>query len=68
MTDHYTYRVIWSVEDNEHVGLCAEFPSLSCLAPTPNEAFSGIRQLVAGVVADMQANNEPAPEPVVDRG
>ena len=68
MTDHYTYRVIWSVEDNEHVGLCAEFPSLSWLAPTPNEAFSGIRQLVAGVVADMQANHEPAPEPVVDRG
>ncbi|MDQ5918495.1 MAG: hypothetical protein QG660_1608, partial [Pseudomonadota bacterium] len=27
--DHYTYRVTWSAEDGEHVGLCAEFPSLS---------------------------------------
>ena len=31
---HYTYRVTWSVEDNEYVGLCAEFPSLSWLAGT----------------------------------
>ena len=27
--DHFTYRVTWSPEDREHVGLCAEFPSLS---------------------------------------
>jgi hypothetical protein len=30
--DHYTYRVTWSPEDNEHVGQCVEFPSLSWLA------------------------------------
>jgi hypothetical protein len=23
--NHYTYRVTWSAEDNEHVGLCTEF-------------------------------------------
>lgn len=22
---HYTYRVTWSAEDGEHVGLCGEF-------------------------------------------
>ena len=33
--DKYTYRVTWSEEDNEHVGLCVEFPSLSWLARTP---------------------------------
>ncbi len=27
----YAYRVIWSEEDQEFVGLCAEFPSLSWL-------------------------------------
>jgi hypothetical protein len=43
--DHYTYRVTWSPEDQEHVGLCTEFPSLSWLATTPEEALSGIRQL-----------------------
>jgi hypothetical protein len=28
--EQYSYRVIWSAEDNEFVGLCTEFPSLSC--------------------------------------
>ena len=57
--NHYTYRVTWSLEDGEHVGLCAEFPSLSWLAPTPEKALAGIRRLVAEVVADMQAKGEP---------
>ncbi len=35
--DHYTYRVTWSSEDKEYVGLCAEFPSLSWLARRQEE-------------------------------
>ena len=31
LADKYTYRVIWSDEDSEFVGLCAELPSLSWL-------------------------------------
>lgn len=61
--DRYTYRVTWSEEDNEHVGLCTEFPSLSWLAPTPEAALKGIRKIVAEVVADLQANGEPVPTP-----
>ena len=38
----YAYRVEWSPEDNEFVGLVAEFPSLSWLAPTSVEAMQGI--------------------------
>jgi len=44
--DHYTYRVTWSPEDGEHVGLCTELPFLSWLAPTPEAALLGIRQVV----------------------
>ena len=65
--DRYTYRITWSEQDNEHVGLCAEFSSLSWLAPTPQAALQGIRQVVADVVADMQANDEPVPEPIAIR-
>jgi len=65
--DRYTYRVTWSEEDGEYVGLCAEFPSLSWLAGTPEEALQGIRQVVADVVADMQANGEDVPEPIATR-
>ena len=42
----------------KHVALCAEFPSLSWLAPTPQEALAGLRELIQDVVADMRANGE----------
>ena len=67
VADHYTYRITWSPEDGEHLGLCAEFPSLSWLASTPGAALSGIQALVNGVLADMQATGEPLPEPLADR-
>lgn len=64
MHDYYTYRVTWSDEDNEHVGLCAEFPSLSWLAGSPEAALAGIRSLVAEALADLQLNHEPIPQPL----
>ncbi|MFO8102072.1 MAG: toxin-antitoxin system HicB family antitoxin [Dehalococcoidia bacterium] len=64
MNEHYTYRISWSEEDGEYVGRCTEFPSLSWLAGTQEGAFKGIRQLVAEVVEDMQANNEIPPQPL----
>lgn len=65
--NHYTYRVTWSSEDNEHVGLCAEFPSLSWLAPTPEKALSGIRRVVAEVVDEMLTSGEAVPEALAER-
>ena len=65
--DHYTYRVTWSAEDAEHLGLCAEFPSLSWLAPTPEEALSGIRVLVTEVVEDLLATGELVPDAIAER-
>jgi predicted HicB family RNase H-like nuclease len=59
--------VIWSEEDGQHVGLCAEFPSLSWLASTPEKALRGIRKIVADVVKDMKANGESVPEPLGSR-
>ncbi len=65
--DHYTYRVTWSAEDGEHVGLCAEFPSLSWLAPTPEAALAGIRKVVKLAVADMKAASEIIPTPLAEK-
>jgi len=62
--DRYTYRVTWSEDDNEYVGLCAEFPSLSWLARTPGAALKGIRKLVEDVVKDMHDEGEAVPEPI----
>lgn len=65
--DRYTYRVTWSEEDGEYLGLCAEFPSLSWLAATQEETLLGIRNVVAEVVADMKSNKEPIPEPIATK-
>jgi predicted HicB family RNase H-like nuclease len=65
--DRYTYRVTWSEDDKEYVGLCVEFPSLSWLASAPEAALRGIRSVVADAVADMQRNREPVPEPLARR-
>lgn len=59
--DRYTYRVTWSEEDEEYVGLCAEFPSLSWLDDSPESALHGIRQVVADVVSDLETTGEEIP-------
>jgi predicted RNase H-like HicB family nuclease len=61
MPTNYTFRVEWSALDGEYVGLVAEFPSLSWLAPTEAEALAGIERLVDDVVADLVANSETVP-------
>ncbi len=65
--DHYTYRVTWSAEDEEHVGLCVEFAALSWLAATPEAALAGIRKVVKQAVADMKKHREPIPTPLAEK-
>jgi hypothetical protein len=54
---HCTYRVTWSPEDEEHVGLCSEFASLSWLTKTPDAALKGIQKIVGEVVADLRCRS-----------
>ncbi|MDA0680855.1 MAG: toxin-antitoxin system HicB family antitoxin [Proteobacteria bacterium] len=65
--DRFTYRVTWSDEDQEYVGLCAEFPSLSWLEASPEKSLQGIRKLVKEVVADLKRSKDPVPEPISTR-
>lgn len=65
--DKYTYRVTWSEEDDEFVGLCAEFPKLSWLATGPEKALKGIRSVVKDCVEDMVDNEEVIPRPIAIR-
>ncbi len=64
MADYYTYRVTWSPEEERYRGFCAEFPTLSWTALSPDEAFSGIRHLVSEVLGDIR---ESLPEPLAKR-
>ena len=65
--DKYTYRVTWSEEDGEFVGLCAEFPSLSWLDEAPEAALKGIRAVVSECVSDMANSGEAIPTPIATR-
>lgn len=62
--DRYTYRVTWSEDDQEYVGLCTEFPSLSWLDKTPEAALKGIRVTVESVIKDMTNSGEEIPQPI----
>ena len=66
-TDKYTYRVSWSEEDEEFVGLCAEFPSLSWLAESPEAALKGIRKVVRDCIKDMTNDGEVIPPAIATR-
>ncbi len=65
--DRYSYRVIWSDKDEEYLGLCAEFPSLSWLAGTPEAALKGIRRVVAEGIKIMEADGDSIPEPLSNK-
>jgi predicted HicB family RNase H-like nuclease len=65
--DPYTYRITWSEDDQEYVGLCIEFPSLSWSADTQEASLQGIRKLVKEAVQDMKINGESPPLPLSSR-
>ena len=64
---HYTYRITWSEEDQEHIALCAEFPSLSYLAAKPEKALEGLFCIISEIIEDMAENGEPIPEPIAHK-
>ena len=66
-SDRYIYKIVWSEEDREYVGLCVEFPGLSWLAVSPESALKGIRKLVEDVIKDMMDSGESPPDPLSDR-
>ena len=51
----YRYTAHWSEDDQEWVGRCDAFPSLSWLAPDRDEALAGIKDLVADGVAALES-------------
>lgn len=64
---HYTYRITWSVEDNEFVATCLEFPSLSWLAPNQIDALTGLENVITETIQDMNAEGEDIPKPLSKR-
>ena len=62
IADQYRYTVHWSEDDQEWVGRCDAFPSLSWLAPERQEALAGIRELVTDGVGILEGLGRKVPE------
>jgi predicted HicB family RNase H-like nuclease len=65
--ERYIYRVEWSEEDGEFVGLCAELPGLSWLAPSRNDALRGIVAAARDAVRILEEDGEAGPAPLSTR-
>lgn len=63
LINRYTYREEWSEDDQAYISRCLEFPSLAAHGATPEESLGEIKNLLESVLADLEANNEPIPEP-----
>ena len=44
--DKHSYQATWSQEKDKFVGVCPDFPGISCPANTAEEAYVGIRRMV----------------------
>ena len=65
--DRYTYREEWSGEDRAYVARCLEFPSLAAHGATAADALTELRKVVAASLKDLEASDEPVPEPLGSR-
>ena len=67
ISNKYIYRVMWSEEDGEFVGLCSELPSLSWLDKSRVKALEGIVKLAQDTVVEMVENGDKPPLPLTDK-
>lgn len=48
------FKVIWSPDDHEYVGLCDKFPSLSYLSKDKETALRGVISLSISIIDDIK--------------
>ncbi|UTD54939.1 Aca2/YdiL-like domain-containing protein [Halomonas sp. MS1] len=64
-SQRYSYSITWSEDDQQFVGLCSEFPSLSWLSDSQEDALKGIAQAVQDALEDMENDRELIPRPSI---
>ncbi len=65
--NHYTYRVEWSPDYADYVGVCLELPFLVERAPTAHDAMTAIATAVDRKLVEMREFGDPAPAPLSER-
>src|SRR3989339_1940598 len=60
----YTYRVMWSEEDQCYIGICMELPSLSVCEDTPEQALKEIEFVASETLKWLAEEKRNIPEPL----
>lgn len=63
----YSFRVLWSEEDQDYVALCPEFQGLSGLAETPEQAIAELQTALDLAIETYADDGTPLPEPAMLR-
>ena len=63
----YSFRVLWIEEDQQYVALCPEFPGLSGLADTPDQALAELQTALDLALEHHAEQGIPLPEPATLR-
>jgi predicted RNase H-like HicB family nuclease len=61
--NNYSFNVFWSLEDESYVAICPEFPYLSALAETPEQALAEMKTVLELAVETYQEEGWPLPAP-----
>lgn len=65
--ERYTYRLAWSAKEAEFIATVVEFPSLSWIADSREDALAGLTSVVEEVLQDMLTEGEEIPAPWDER-
>ena len=63
MNNKYTIQIFWSVDDEAFVAVCQEFPGLSAVGETREEALTEAQIALDLMIETYKSKNIPLPEP-----
>ncbi len=63
----YTYRVVWSEEDQLHIARCLELSSIAAHGKSANDALLELEKVVYETLKWMQEDGEELPKPLSTR-
>ena len=67
IVDKYSIRSFWSDEDESYISVCSEFPSLSAVGDSREEATEEMLTLLEFVVGELVKEGKEAPNPIASR-
>lgn len=64
LVDKYSYRVVWSEDDEAFIAHCLEFPSVKAHGSSQEKAIAELRKAVRASIKWMQDEGESVPTPI----